>query len=180
MERDPLVRPDGDPHLAGRSEVGQRLCSSDFSGEPSIDAAAACAFCWSAFADYCGFLLFQNGLSRRRLDAPPARHLQERYRECLRCFECAAEPRRDADNHRFPQRAEYMRPSFPTLTFPNHWTLLTGLYPSVHGIVANDFYDPAVDKEFVYTEPSKSWDSDWWSGEPVRLFSSRRESRAAN
>ena len=73
-----------------------------------------------------------------------------------------------------------MRPSFPTLTFPNHWTLLTGLYPSAHGIVANDFYDPAVDREFVYTEPSKSWDSDWWSGEPVRLFSSRRESRAAN
>lgn len=78
----------------------------------------------------------------------------------------------DADNRRFPQRAEYLRPSFPTLTFPNHWTLLTGLYPSAHGIVANDFYDPAIEKEFVYTEPSKSWDSDWWSGEPVRPFSS--------
>lgn len=93
----------------------------------------------------------------------------------LQWCRCAAEPR-DADNHRFRQRAEYMRPAFPTLTFPNHWTLLTGLYPSAHGIIANDFYDPAVDKEFVYTEPSKSWDSDWWSGEPVRAaISSKRE-----
>ncbi|GAA5991727.1 hypothetical protein JCM10908_001113 [Rhodotorula pacifica] len=76
-------------------------------------------------------------------------------------------------------RAEYMRPSFPTLTFPNHWSLLTGLYPSAHGIVANDFFDPAVDKEFVYTEPSKSWDSDWWSGEPLWATAAKNSLRSA-
>ncbi|WVF71028.1 hypothetical protein IAT40_005825 [Kwoniella sp. CBS 6097] len=39
-------------------------------------------------------------------------------------------------------KAESMQPVFPTLTFPNHWSLMTGLYPESHGIVANDFWDP--------------------------------------
>ncbi|OXG20938.1 type I phosphodiesterase/nucleotide pyrophosphatase family protein [Cryptococcus neoformans Tu401-1] len=70
-------------------------------------------------------------------------------------------------------RAESMQPVFPTLTFPNHWSLMTGLYPSSHGIVANDFWDPIFDEkenkgaQFVYTEESKSWDSRWWWGEPI-------------
>ena len=38
---------------------------------------------------------------------------------------------------------EGMMPSFPSLTFPNHLTIVTGLYPEHHGIVANSFYDPA-------------------------------------
>ena len=37
---------------------------------------------------------------------------------------------------------EGMIPSYPSLTFPNHYTLVTGLYPEHHGIVANSFYDP--------------------------------------
>jgi predicted AlkP superfamily pyrophosphatase or phosphodiesterase len=36
---------------------------------------------------------------------------------------------------------EGMLPSYPSLTFPNHLTLVTGLYPEHHGIVANSFYD---------------------------------------
>src|SRR5579863_8145496 len=36
-----------------------------------------------------------------------------------------------------------MMPSYPTLTFPNHYTMVTGLYPEHHGLVANHFYDPA-------------------------------------
>jgi hypothetical protein len=45
----------------------------------------------------------------------------------------------------------------------------TGLLPSSHGIVANDFWDPVQQKEFAYHEPAKSWGSEWWGGEPVRL-----------
>lgn len=37
-------------------------------------------------------------------------------------------------------RAKYMQPIFPTLTFPNHWAMQTGLYAESHGIVANDFW----------------------------------------
>lgn len=37
---------------------------------------------------------------------------------------------------------EYMSPSFPSVTFPNHFTLVTGLYPEAHGVVGNSFWDP--------------------------------------
>src|SRR5579864_2818563 len=36
---------------------------------------------------------------------------------------------------------EGMLPSYPSLTFPNHFTIVTGLYPEHHGLVANSFYD---------------------------------------
>ncbi|ODO07647.1 hypothetical protein L198_01228 [Cryptococcus wingfieldii CBS 7118] len=68
-------------------------------------------------------------------------------------------------------RAESMQPVFPSLTFPNHWALMTGLYPEEHGIIANDFWDPDFQGgkggQFVYTDESKSWDGEWWKGEPV-------------
>jgi predicted AlkP superfamily pyrophosphatase or phosphodiesterase len=38
-------------------------------------------------------------------------------------------------------QAESMKPSYPSLTFPNHYTLITGLLPAHHGIVSNFFYD---------------------------------------
>jgi predicted AlkP superfamily pyrophosphatase or phosphodiesterase len=56
-----------------------------------------------------------------------------------------------------------MTPVFPTLTFPNHWTMLTGLYPAVHGIVANTFHRPGTG-DFYYGEPEGV---DWWGGEPA-------------
>src|SRR6188474_778998 len=39
-------------------------------------------------------------------------------------------------------RARGMHPVFPTITFPNHYSLVTGLYPEHHGIVENGFWDP--------------------------------------
>ncbi|OAQ24379.1 Phosphodiest-domain-containing protein [Linnemannia elongata AG-77] len=63
--------------------------------------------------------------------------------------------------------AEYMQPSFPTLTFPNHYSMITGLYPSSHGIVANMFYDPKFNQDFNYKIPDKSWDPKWWGGQPI-------------
>ncbi len=39
--------------------------------------------------------------------------------------------------------AEALIPSFPSKTFPNHYTLVTGLYPGHHGLIDNTFYDPA-------------------------------------
>ena len=45
-----------------------------------------------------------------------------------------------------------MIPAYPSLTFPNHYTLVTGLYPEHHGIVANSFYDPARKQRYSYTD----------------------------
>ncbi|RIA80199.1 alkaline-phosphatase-like protein [Glomus cerebriforme] len=64
-------------------------------------------------------------------------------------------------------KAEYMLPSFPSVTFANHYTIVTGLYPESHGIVANEFYDPILKDNFYYTNPNKSIDSKWWKGEPI-------------
>ncbi|KAG9315202.1 alkaline-phosphatase-like protein [Chiua virens] len=62
--------------------------------------------------------------------------------------------------------AEYMKPIFPTLTFPNHWTLLTGLYAASHGIIANDFYDPQYRSTFVNNQPGAG-EPRWWLGESI-------------
>src|SRR4029078_11143257 len=45
--------------------------------------------------------------------------------------------------------AERLIPSFPPLTFPNHYTIVTGLYPAHHGIVANTFRDPSMPERFT-------------------------------
>ncbi|XP_069680355.1 bis(5'-adenosyl)-triphosphatase enpp4-like isoform X2 [Periplaneta americana] len=48
--------------------------------------------------------------------------------------------------------AEYMRNVFITKTFPNHHSIATGVYPEVHGILANDVYDPYYNKVLNYSD----------------------------
>jgi predicted AlkP superfamily pyrophosphatase or phosphodiesterase len=50
---------------------------------------------------------------------------------------------------------------FPSNTFPSHVTLVTGVYPDVHGIVNNDFVDPERG------EFHKSDDPRWLLAEPL-------------
>jgi predicted AlkP superfamily pyrophosphatase or phosphodiesterase len=70
-----------------------------------------------------------------------------------------------------------MRPSFPSKTFPNHWTLVTGLYPDRHGIVANRMEDPARPGE-IFTMATE--DPFWWNAaEPVWLDAERAGIRTA-
>ncbi|TFK40742.1 Phosphodiest-domain-containing protein [Crucibulum laeve] len=64
-------------------------------------------------------------------------------------------------------RAKSMKPIFPTLTFPNHWALMTGLHAESHGIVANNFWDPASKEEFHYNQIKSCWNPAWWLGEPM-------------
>lgn len=60
-----------------------------------------------------------------------------------------------------------MLPSYPSFTFPNHLTIVTGLYPEHHGLVANSFFDPARGAHFsMYDEQSAS-DGSWYSGVPL-------------
>src|SRR5438094_820629 len=44
--------------------------------------------------------------------------------------------------------AEKLIPMFPSMTFPNHHTIATGLFPEHHGIIHNDFYDPVFKEKF--------------------------------
>jgi predicted AlkP superfamily pyrophosphatase or phosphodiesterase len=73
----------------------------------------------------------------------------------------------------------YMTPSFPSVTFPNHYTMVTGLYPESHGIVGNTFWDPAMQDEFYYTHTQKSMQPKWWGGEPIWMTAETQGVRSA-
>jgi predicted AlkP superfamily pyrophosphatase or phosphodiesterase len=76
-------------------------------------------------------------------------------------------------------RADAMKPSFPTLTFPNHYTLVTGLTPDHHGIVNNRMVDPVSGKTFVYKEADTIADPAWWGGEPLWVTVEKQRRHAA-
>ncbi|NHF67663.1 alkaline phosphatase family protein [Xanthomonas hortorum] len=63
-------------------------------------------------------------------------------------------------------RARWMTPSYPSLTFPNHYTLVTGLRPDHHGIVHNSMRDPVLGS-FWLSKPEAVGDARWWGGEPI-------------
>lgn len=70
-------------------------------------------------------------------------------------------------------RAKAMRPAFPTLTFPNHYTLVTGLDPDRHGIVHNTMRDPAIGRFHLHDRAAVE-DPRWWGGEPIWVTARRQ------
>jgi len=62
---------------------------------------------------------------------------------------------------------EGMLPSYPSLTFPNHYTIVTGLYPEHHGLVANSFYDPARKARYAMSDAKAVTDGSWYGGTPI-------------
>jgi predicted AlkP superfamily pyrophosphatase or phosphodiesterase len=64
-------------------------------------------------------------------------------------------------------RAKGLIPSFPSKTFPNHYSIVTGLYPGHHGIVANNILDPATGRRFAMNIVREVQDPLWWGGEPL-------------
>jgi len=74
---------------------------------------------------------------------------------------------------------EGMYPAYPSLTFPNHISIVTGLYPEHHGIVANSFWDPAREQTYVYTDPQSNSDGSWYSGTPLWVLAEQQGMRAA-
>ena len=75
-------------------------------------------------------------------------------------------------------RARRLHPVFPTKTFPNHYTLVTGLYPEHHGIVANTMEDPALGR-FTLGDSLAVWNPGWWGGEPIWVTAERQGVRTA-
>ncbi|XP_046360524.2 ectonucleotide pyrophosphatase/phosphodiesterase family member 5-like [Haliotis rufescens] len=58
----------------------------------------------------------------------------------------------------------YMNNSFTTLTFPNHYTIVTGLWEESHGIIGNHMYDPEFNATFNMGTKETRW---WDGGEPL-------------
>ncbi len=72
-----------------------------------------------------------------------------------------------------------MLPSYPSTTFPNHYTIVTGLYPEHHGIVAMSFYDPARKERYSYNDPKTATDGSWYRGVPLWSLAEKKGMRAA-
>ena len=72
-----------------------------------------------------------------------------------------------------------MLPSFPSLTFPNHYSIVTGLYPEHHGIVGNSFYDPERDETYVFSRPESNSDGSWYGGTPLWSLAEQQGMRSA-
>lgn len=63
--------------------------------------------------------------------------------------------------------ATSMQTSFPSKTFPNHYTLATGLTPNHHGIVNNNFFDPATARRYSLSKRQAVQDGSFYGGEPI-------------
>ncbi len=75
-------------------------------------------------------------------------------------------------------RARWMTPSYPSLTFPNHYTLVTGLRPDHHGIIHNSMHEDALGS-FRLSKREAVTDARWWGGEPIWVGAEKAGVRTA-
>jgi len=75
--------------------------------------------------------------------------------------------------------AASMIPSYPSTTFPNHYTLITGLYPSHHGIVGNQFYDPKQKRAYYY-KSNTTTEAVWYGGTPLWVLAEQQHMLTAS
>ena len=75
-------------------------------------------------------------------------------------------------------RAEWMNPSYPALTFPNHFTLVTGLRPDHHGVVHNSMREEGLGA-FRVADLAAVGDGRWWRAEPVWIGAEKAGLRTA-
>ena len=77
-------------------------------------------------------------------------------------------------------QAESMIPGFPSVTFPNHYTLVTGMYPSHHGLVNNSFYDKQRADRYSMGAKEKVRDGSWYGGTPLWVLAEQQQMLAAS
>ena len=71
-------------------------------------------------------------------------------------------------------RAKGLIPVFPSKTFPNHYSIVTGQYAESHGIVANRFFDPARNESYALGDAKTVLDGSWYRGEPIWVTAERQ------
>jgi predicted AlkP superfamily pyrophosphatase or phosphodiesterase len=75
--------------------------------------------------------------------------------------------------------ADGLIPQFPSKTFPNHYTLVTGLTLAHHGIISNNIRDAAIPGEFSLSNREVQSDPRWWGGEPIWNTAERQGRKTA-
>ncbi|MBD1396218.1 alkaline phosphatase family protein [Pontibacter sp. JH31] len=77
-------------------------------------------------------------------------------------------------------QAESMLPAFPSKTFPNHYSIVTGLYPASHGLINNYFYDPKRQEYYTVRDRSKVEDGSWYGGTPLWVLAEQQQMLSAS
>ena len=96
---------------------------------------------------------------------------------------CALHPSEASHLRRYAAEgvsASELIPVYPSNTFPNHYSIVTGLYPAHHGIINNEFFDPELGQYFRYNLPAISSASHWWGGEPIWVTAERQGLKGAS
>ena len=76
-------------------------------------------------------------------------------------------------------KAESLIPVFPSKTFPNHYSQVTGLYPVNHDLISNTIYDPQDDTWFRLGTPAVT-ESKWYGGEPIWVTAALQDKTTAS
>jgi predicted AlkP superfamily pyrophosphatase or phosphodiesterase len=76
--------------------------------------------------------------------------------------------------------AASMIPAYPSVTFPNHYSLATGLYPAHHGLVDNTFYDPKKGKIYRISDRAAVTDSSYYGGTPIWVLAEQQKMLSAS
>ncbi len=71
-------------------------------------------------------------------------------------------------------QAKSMIPSYPSVTFPNHYTVATGMYPSHHGLVYNQFYDRNRKASYTMSDRKAVEDGSWYGGIPLWVLAEQQ------
>jgi len=71
--------------------------------------------------------------------------------------------------------ADYMTSVFPSLTFPNHYSIVTGLYPAHHGLVDNSFFDEKANATYAMSNKKMVADPYWYGGTPLWVLAEKQQ-----
>lgn len=77
-------------------------------------------------------------------------------------------------------RSVGMIPTFPSKTFPNHYSIVTGMRAETHGLVGNNFWDPARNEAYRMSDTLKVTDGSWYRGEPIWATAEKQGMKAAS
>ena len=80
----------------------------------------------------------------------------------------------------FDVSARKMIPSFPSKTFPNHYTIVSGLYPGHNGLVSNEFYNPDLQEMYAIRDRNAVENGSYYKGVPLWVLASQNQMVSAS
>jgi alkaline phosphatase D len=76
-------------------------------------------------------------------------------------------------------KADGLIPIFPSLTFPNHYSIATGTYSGIHNITGNSFYDKKYGEKYSMYDRTKVRDEKFYKAEPIWVTAERQGVQSA-